>query len=103
MAWIVLQGETASKNPGAFAPGFFPWAESSVSARQSVAHHEAVEAELGDLPPLIAVVGEVGQRGIDLLEVLIRQRDFGVELHRRLERGLHDLRRERMELGAARQ
>src|SRR5579871_4773646 len=62
-----------NENPGAFAPGFLRSRRicARVSAAQLITRHEAVVAELSDLPPLIAVIGEVGQRFIDLLEVLV--------------------------------
>src|ERR1700759_2353016 len=88
-----------NKTPELSLRGFSSRETIVASAHQPVAHHEAVEAELGNLPPLIAIIGKLGQRGIGLLEGGVLGGDFGVELHRRLERGLHDIRREGMQLG----
>ena len=69
------------QKPRSFRSGVFSFGSNGDAVdqlRELCRDHEAVEAEFGDLPPLIAVVGEVGQRLIDLLEVGVRRRDFGV-------------------------
>src|SRR5207249_10395416 len=86
------------QSPGAFAPARAFVTRSALR----VARHEVVIADFGDLEPLISVVRERGQRFVNLLEVRVGGRDFGVQLLCRLETGLHDLRRERMQLGAGR-
>src|ERR1700759_4934497 len=60
-----------TKTPGLSLRGFLlvPRSAGRRSAHQPVPPHEAVETEPGDLPPLVAFVGEVAQRRVDLLEV----------------------------------
>ena len=43
----------------------------SIASAARVADHEGVVAELGDLEPLVAVVGVIGHRLVDLLERLV--------------------------------
>src|ERR1044072_2467952 len=68
---------------------------------RAVADHEGIVGVFGDLPPQILVIAERERRLPDLLEVLIRARDFLVELERGLEAGVHDGGRERTKLRAA--
>src|SRR5215510_19744 len=72
----VLQADVI---PG-LAPGVFVSRRgpARASASQCIPYHEGVEAEFGDLVPLITVVREVGQRCVDLLEIGISYGNFGV-------------------------
>src|SRR6201996_105100 len=58
--------QPTKQKPRGLAPGFSfsDITGCAASAHQPVPDHEAVEAELGDLPPLIAFIGKLGQRGI---------------------------------------
>src|SRR5437868_652557 len=63
-----------------------------------IARHETVVAEFGDLEPLIAVGLEVVHRIQHLFEGRIAGRCFGIQFLGRFHAGLHDRRRERMQL-----
>src|ERR1700720_2935605 len=68
-----------------------------------VTRHEVVVTDFGDLEPLVAVVGKVGQRFIDLLEIGIARSNLAVQFLRRPQGGLHDRRREGMQFRAVRE
>src|ERR1700722_17068187 len=74
-----------------------------VSARGARADHESVIGIFGDLPPEIFLVAERHDVVPGLLERRVLRRGFGIDLVRGLVGRLHDGRRERAQLRAARE
>ena len=73
----VAAASQSKKSPGAVLRGRRVFKTRSAAR---MADHEGVVAELGDLEPLVAVLGEVRHRVVDLLERLVGRRDLGVQI-----------------------
>src|SRR5690242_6269741 len=94
-------GMTKQKTPRGFPRGAELQFWRNRSAFRAHAHHEGVEAELGDLPPQIFVVSEGGHAVEHLFEVGVLGADVLVGLLRGLVARLHYRLRERTKLRAA--